>query len=174
MLGRFTVAVLLVGAMLAPAQVRPKGALKAGKIATPKQAKQMQVVEQLRSMSPEDRRKALNRLPPDRRKQLERRLEMYDRMRPEDRERLGRQVDNFQNLSPEKRAEIRRLFNRFNQMPADRQPLVRGELQTLRQMSPEDRAARMNSDEFRNRHTPAEQQWLAEMSRVLPPMENDD
>lgn len=173
MLGRFLVAVLLGSGMLAPAQVRAKGALKAGKIATHKQAKQVQMVEQLRRMSPEDRQKALDRLPPERRKQVENRLEMYERMRPADRERLARQVDNFQNLPQEKRAEVRRLFGRFNQMPAERQPLVRQELQSLRQMNSEDRAARMNSDEFRNRHTPAEQQWLSEISKILPPMEDN-
>jgi len=59
------------------------------------------VLDRLEQMSPAERQRVLDRLPPERRSRLEERLAAYDRLPPDERERLRRQYERFNSLSPE-------------------------------------------------------------------------
>ncbi len=125
--------------------------------------------ERLSKMSPEQRQRVLEKLPPERKKQVEQRLEQYNKLSPEERERLREQYDVFRSLPPERQDAARRAFHRFNNLPDDRRPVVRQEFQKLRALPDDERRARMNSDEFRNKYSRNEQQLLADMTELLPP-----
>lgn len=147
------------GAAAAP--VRPGGVPRPG----PMGAK---ALERLSKMPPAQRERVMSRLPEERRQRLQRQLEQYNNMTPDQRERLHRQVEAFQQLPPERQDAARKAFRRYNNLPPARQDMVRDELQTLRGMSPEERRARMDSDEFRGKFKRHEQKVLEELADIVP------
>src|SRR5436190_18557983 len=60
------------------------------------------MIERLNRMTPEQRQRALDRLPPERREKVERRLENFNALPPEEKDRLRQQYQAFQKLPPEK------------------------------------------------------------------------
>ncbi len=126
------------------------------------------IVERLVSMNPDQRKKVLQKLPPERRKQLESRLHDYDRLTPAQKANLQLQYQSFKGLSAEQQAHLRRLYQRFNNFPSERQDALRVEVQKMKAISAADRRARMNSDEFRNRYNQREQALLAELAKAVP------
>ena len=103
-------------------------------------------LDELARMTPAEREQHLRKLSPDRRKQLEQRLERYRSMKPEQRERLQHRLEAFQSLPPERRQ------------------LLRDEFQHLRTLSAEDRRARLDSDEIRKKFSPDERRLLGEVA----------
>ncbi len=152
-----------------PAIVRqlPKvpGAVRKTKEA--KQARRVAEFDRLARMTPEQRQKALDKLPPERREKIEQGLRQYQNMNPENRERLR----NFQNLPPEQRDTIRQNYRRMQDLPQDRRIMVRRELQQLRNLTPEERDKRMQSDAFRKRFDANEQSLIHDTVANLPDSE---
>ena len=109
-------------------------------------------LERFQKMTPEQRQRALERLPPDRRARIE------------------EQLRRLQNLPPDQRQQLQERYQRFQSLPRDRQIAVRTELQSLRQMPPAERRARVNSPEFQETYSPQEQRLLRESlgMRVQP------
>lgn len=130
-------------------------------------AKQGALVERWNQMSPDDRRRALDRLPPERRRKIEEQLEKYQNLTPDERQQLRFRAEMFNQLSPERQDVARRLFRQFNQLPTDRQGLLREEFGTLRAMPEEDRRARITSDDFRSRFNNREQRFLRGFADLL-------
>jgi hypothetical protein len=73
----------------------------------------------------------------------------------------------FSQLPPEQQSHARELFRQFNALPEDRRSMVRLEYEQLRSMSGPERNAHTNSEAFRNRFTPAEQQMLRDLARTF-------
>jgi len=85
-------------------------------------------VERFLQMSPEDREKALSQLTPERRQQVEERLNKLEQLPADQRQRLQDVYPAFKNLRPV------------------RQQAVREEIQQLRQTRPAFRKNRLNGD----------------------------
>jgi hypothetical protein len=139
---------------------------------TPKQKskaidQEQRQLDRLSKMSPEDRKRALNRFPPQRRAVLEQRLERYERLTPEQRQRLNQQVDQFQQMPEERRVAVRQLYEKFERFDARRKPLLRMELQRLRKMEAAQRDFRMGNRRFQLLFTEAERDWLHAMVDAL-------
>jgi hypothetical protein len=126
------------------------------------------VAQRLMRMTPEQRERALEKLPPQQQAQIRQRLERLDNLPPQQRERVIQQYQEFQSLSPEKQNLVTRQIQAINHLPDDRGPVVRAELQRLRRMPENEREARMASEEFKGKFTPAEQQMLSDISANLP------
>lgn len=126
------------------------------------------VVERLNRMTPEERQRALDRLPSDRRARVEERLNRLNSMPPAARERLRRQYDEFQKLPPEKQEAARRAFRDLNQIPENRRPVVRREIMRNRNLTPEKRAARFESEAFRSQFNDGEQKVVRDLADVTP------
>jgi Protein of unknown function (DUF3106) len=127
------------------------------------------IVDKWNRMSPEERQKALAKLPPERRQKIEEQLNQYKNLTPEQRSQLRSRYEMFNQLPPEKQNQARGLFRQFGQMPPERQNLLRNEFETLRGMPEADRRARLNSDEFRNKYNSNEQKFLSNLSGLLSP-----
>jgi hypothetical protein len=126
------------------------------------------ILDRLEQMTPEQRRRALAQLPPERRKRIEQRLSQYESLSPTEREQLRRQYERFRQLSPEKQEAARQLFRKFNNLPVERRRILRQEARRLNWMDQSERRARVNSPDFRTRYSPEEQrmvQDLVELSR---------
>ena len=126
-------------------------------------------LDRLQRMSPEQRRRALNALPPERRQIFEQRLEAYARMNPEQRQRLARELENFRQLPPERQSALRDTRRKLAGMPIQRRRQIARELRNLREMDDEQRRTRMESSEFKERFTEEERRMIGDLSSVLEP-----
>lgn len=153
------------GAIVRP--LPPKAKMPGGVLRRPpneKQVKRLAEFERLDRMSPEQRRKALDRLPAERRQRIEEGLAQYRSMNPENRERLR----NFQKLPEEQRDSIRQNFRRMQELPQERRVLVRRELQQLRSLTPEERETRFQSEGFKKRFDANEQSLIRDTIVNIP------
>jgi Protein of unknown function (DUF3106) len=125
-------------------------------------------IDEFQRMSPEDRQKALDKLPPDRAEKLRKQLKEYSQLTPEQQAMAKEQLETFRHLPPERQQAMRKAFNKFSQQPADRQEAIRQELNQLREMTEGERQARLSSPELKSRFNKTERQMIGEMSGLLP------
>lgn len=118
-------------------------------------------------MSPDQREKALAKLTPERRQQMRERLDRFNALPKEEQDRMRRRYDRFSHLGPEKQAVVKRQIQAFINLPEQRRPGLSREFEKLRRMPADERKARINSEEFRNRYSPREQQLLADLSDAM-------
>jgi len=152
------------GSSRVPVQ-RPQRTAKAGPkrvSAIPRRAAEL---DRLERMAPEQRQKALDRLPPARRQRVEQGLEQYRAMNPENRERLR----NFERMPVEQREAVRQNFRRMQELPQGRRVQVRKELQQMRGMTDSEREVRIQSESFRKRFDANEQGLIRDTVANLPP-----
>lgn len=135
----------------------------------PERANRPRPLEELQRMSPEERRRAIEKLPPERQRKLEERLERYNQMSPEQRERLRERYERFHQLPPERQEAMRQAFRDFTKLPQERQQIMRQEMRQLREMPEGERKQYMDGPEFRGRFDDNERRILEEMSATLPP-----
>lgn len=126
-------------------------------------------VDEFEKMSPEQQRKALAKLPPERRQKIEERLQNLRSLTPEQRTALKQEYGRFAELPPARQEAVRNAFKKFGNQPPDRQQSIRDELNHLSGMPPEERSSFMDSKDFRRQYNHNEQQIIKDMSDLLPP-----
>jgi len=141
------------------AQQEPRESVQA----TPENA-----IDRWNRMSPEERERELAKLPPARAKLIRQRIRRYNQMHPEEQQALRQRYQTFSQLPPAKQQVIRERLREFRQLPPARQPVVHREVQQLRRLPEPQRQARLNSDDFRGRFSPAEQNIIRDLSTYLP------
>ncbi|PWU04493.1 MAG: hypothetical protein C5B51_16720 [Terriglobia bacterium] len=151
----------------APAQ-RPAAAAKAAGKEAPRLANPGAIVQQLMQMTPEQRERALEKLPPQRQAQIRQRLDQFDRLPKQQQERRLEQLRQLSSLPPETQTQVRQQMRAFNQLPVVRRRAVAIELQRLRRMPESERQARIGSEDFQNTFSPSEQQILSDISENMP------
>ena len=124
-------------------------------------------IERWIRMPPAERQRALARLPPERRRQIQERIRQYQLLSPEERQALRQRYNRFSELPPDQQNEARALFRQFRALPEDRRRAMRKELQQLRSMPEADRQRRMAGEDFRNRFSPSEKLMLQYLARVF-------
>ena len=126
------------------------------------------VVQQLMRMTPEERERAIEKFPPQRQAQIRQRLQRFDDLPQQQRDRMIKQYEMLSSLPPEKQTLVRRQMQTFNRLPRERRQTLGPELQRLRRMPADERQALVNSEAFKNKYTPEEQQMLFDISQNLP------
>jgi len=126
------------------------------------------IVQQLMQMTPEQRERALEKLPPLRQAQIRQRLQQFDNLPKQQQERRLQQLRMLSSLAPETQSLVRRQIQAFNQLPEGRRRVVAVELQRLRRSSDNGRRARIASEEFHSSFSPSEQQILSDISGNMP------
>jgi len=155
----FAVAIILVAAGNADAQSKKR-------VGPP--PKNAAMIERLNRMTPEERQRALDRLPPERRARVEKRLENFNALPPEVKEKLRERYNEFQKLPADRQNAIRRSFRQLSELPEDRKPVVRRELNRLRKMTQTERTSAMETEKFRSRFNESERQLLFDLSSSMP------
>lgn len=122
-----------------------------------------ELLDRFGKMSPDERRRALENLPPERRQRIEERLERFESLPPEQRERLRRQYQRFRQLPPERQEAARKLFRDFTALPEDRRHALRQEVRRLERMDEAGRRSWMSGEEFQSRYTSQEQEMLRDL-----------
>jgi hypothetical protein len=127
-----------------------------------------QNLEKLLRLTPNERTKALSSLPPARREQILAKLDEYQKIPPQQRARNLDRLQRLQTLPPQKQAQVRASIKKFATLPPPRHQLMQKELNQMRNLSDSDRRALMNSEEFRSKFTPSEQQMIEDISLITP------
>jgi DNA-directed RNA polymerase subunit F len=122
----------------------------------------------LLKLPPDQRNRALSGLPPARRTQIEQRLNEYLKKPADERARDLEHLRRMQSLPPQKQNQVRASLRNLAALPQPRQRVVRQQINQLRPLSDTDRMALMNTEEFRNKFTPSEQQMIEDISLVTP------
>ena len=153
-------------------KMAPKNAAKAG--GAPKGGRAvlnnpLNPVERLSQMTPEQRERILEQLPPQRQAQMRQALERFDRLPPAARERISRQVQSLTALPPAQQRTINQAIFSLNHLPEDRKGPVGKELRSLLNLPPEERTAVLASDDFKKRFSPEEQKIVSDLATNLPP-----
>jgi hypothetical protein len=126
------------------------------------------ILDRLERMSPEERRRALEKLPPERRQRIEERLRQYESLTPEERERLRRQFERFRQMPPERQQALRELYQRFRELPVERRRAVRRGVWELQRLGEARRQVRLSRPWFRNRYRPEELEMVRELLEMAP------
>lgn len=125
-------------------------------------------VQRLLLMSPEQRERAIEKLPASQQERLRKLFEQFDNLPPAEKERRIRFWNAFSAIPPDKREILDRQIETYNHLPPERLEVVGPELQRLWRMSPEGRRARLASDSFKSQFTPGEQRMLADLAEYYP------
>jgi hypothetical protein len=127
----------------APPAGLPKGAqrlVNPGNIAT-----------RLFRMTPEERERVLEQLPPQQQDNARKTLAWFDNLPKETQAVQLRRLEHFEQLAPQKKAEVRQLVAQANQLPPARRALVGRALLTLQQMNDQQRENTLRRPAFQNR-----------------------
>ena len=128
-----------------------------------------EAIERLNSLTPEQRERFLGRLPEERRRVMEERMERFRNMPPEEKARLRELFEQFQQMDPEQQDRARRAFRRFNFLPEERREALQGEMDALRRMNVEERRRYMRTPQFREKFPPPDQRLMLEMMGIFEP-----
>ncbi|MBI5083416.1 MAG: DUF3106 domain-containing protein [Acidobacteria bacterium] len=118
-------------------------------------------------MPPAQRKKALADLPPERRAQVEQRLQKLDAMPAAERAALEKRYEAFQQLPAEKQESARNMFRDLNGLPEARRTAVQEEMDAFRRTDAAGRAEVLASPAFRRRFDGLERDILSRFHRFL-------
>jgi hypothetical protein len=124
----------------APAPKPPAAKPQAGNKAGAPKPVPTEALERFLNMSPEERQKALSKLPPQQQKQLQTRLDNLDRMSPAQRAQQLERARQLEKLTPQ------------------RQKAVTSQIQGMTGLSVADQREYLNGPEFGKKFSPEEQQ----------------
>lgn len=124
-------------------------------------------VDRIRGMPQDQRKRTLETLPPDRRKQAEMRMQRLDALPADEREALQRRYEAFQKLPSEHQQRARDMFQQFNALDDNRRAKVQSEMDSLRTLSQTERLDRLKSQQFKKKFNRNEQSILSDYSALL-------
>jgi len=167
-------AALLLGLSFAPsafAQPRRGGGMNRPKPPRPEKPQKAEKtpIDEFQTMSPQERQRALDRMPPAQRKKLEERLQKFNELPAEQQRTLKNMYNRLNELPPGRQDAVRKSMNQFSEQPFERRNAMRQELKSIGELPEQDRAARLASPEFRSKFSPKEQDIVRDMSELLPP-----
>jgi hypothetical protein len=129
-----------------------------------------QMLDRLLQMSPEQRQKALDRLnlPPQRRQNIEKRINEIQKLPPAMQNLARTRLEMLNSLPQPRQNQVRRSINQYAGALPERKAQMNEALQRIANLPDEDRRAYMNTEEFRNRFSPTEQQIISNLSEITP------
>ncbi len=123
-------------------------------------------VEKFSHMSPQERKRAIEKLPPERQKQIERNVERYNQLSDEEKEKLRSRLEHFNSLSAEDQRRTRQLSREVTEMPEARRAEVRREMARLRRMNEEQRKKRLASGQYKDKYSTDEKRVIEELTAL--------
>jgi hypothetical protein len=125
----------------------------------------------LYQLSPAERDRVLEKLPPEQQKRIRDQLKYFDGLPKDQQQMMLAGVERFAALSPQERQAFNQQLRALNQLPLERRQMVAQALRRLQLMSDAERVVRLNSPAFKSRFTPEELHMIDKLSEViLPPM----
>jgi len=125
-------------------------------------------VQRMMAMTPEQRERILEKLPPQQQANIRQRLERFDKLPPAEKARQLQMLQRFSDLPPEKQQLLSRQLQAFSALPEDRRAALGKELMQLSRMQDSERQARLDSKELKGRFSPPELQMLSDITENYP------
>lgn len=125
-------------------------------------------LDRLLKMTPEQRDKALQNLPPAQRQRLNNQLNAVGKWPAAWQNHALARLERLRSLPPQRQNQVRQSLNQFQQAPEDRQEQMAQELRKLAPLQDDQRRELMNTEEFRNRYSPREQQIIGNLAEIEP------
>jgi hypothetical protein len=126
-------------------------------------------VARLFRATPEQRERALEKLPWRMQEQFRRQLERFDAMPRSQQQVLIRRAERFAALSPEQKTAFSDHMAALGQLSEERRREIGMAIRRLQPLSEEERARIVASDAFKNRFSPDEQKIVIGLSDVMNP-----
>jgi len=114
------------------------------------------VVTRLYRMTPEQRERNLEKLPPALQENFRKHLAWFDGLTKEEQQVQLRRLDRFEQLPPEKKVEVGAMIKAANQLPPGRKLVVRRVLGMLQAMGEQERENTLNRPQFQARFSAEE------------------
>jgi hypothetical protein len=124
--------------------------------------------ERLIAMPPERREQVIEKLPPAQQERLRARLEKWDKLPAPQKALRLELLNRYASLPAEKQPAYLRQIEAVNNLPPGRQGMVIRELRLLWRMPEDQRQARLSSDDYKGRFSPAELEMLGTISASNP------
>jgi len=156
-----------------PPVVRPNGAVRnpgGGRNMGPGLTNPANPVARLYRASPEERERALEKLPAKMQEQFRTRLKWFDNLPPNQQRLVLNRTDRFAALPAERQTAIKEQFTALNKLPQERKTAIVRALRSLEVMPDEQRSRLLGSDDFKSRFSPEEQKIIADLSEVMLPL----
>ncbi len=118
------------------------------------------------SMNPQQREKALSKLPPEQQKRIRDRIDAFKQLPKEEQQKQLADLERFNQLPPAQKQTIRKDFQQFHSLPPDRKQAVYRELNHVGKMTDEQRTQYFQSEQFHNRFSPEEQEMVQNLSLI--------
>jgi hypothetical protein len=126
---------------------------------------------QLFRANPDERERALEKVPPKIQEQIRKQLAAFDALTKEQQEIRIHQAERWTALSPERKVEIRQQMQAWQKLPPDRRGAINVALRRLQVMPEADRQRILTSPDFKTRFSADEQKLIGDLSDVfLPPL----
>jgi hypothetical protein len=106
--------------------------------------------------TPEQRERALAKLPPDRQAQIRKQLAWFDSLPKPLQDAQIRRLQLFASLPPDQQVIVRLQMQAFAKLPPARKQAIQRALVNLQTLPRPQRAVRMNSPAFKSRFSPEE------------------
>lgn len=119
--------------------------------------------------SPEERDRALEKLPLRQQERIRKNLQWYDALAKQDQAIVLKRAERYESMSPEARQAFNQQFRALSQLPPDRRQAVGAALRRLQSMSDSERGNILASPAFHSRFSEEEQKLISDLSQVIPP-----
>jgi hypothetical protein len=128
-------------------------------------------VARLYKASPEERERALEKLPTNMQEQFRNQLKRFDSLTPAQQQLQLKWVERYSALPQEQQAAFRQQLQALQKMPPERRQPIATALRRLEGMPDAQRRQVLDSEEFKSRFSPEELKMISDLSVVmLPPM----
>lgn len=140
-------------------------------------------LRQFRGKSFDQQKKSLEsdpeykKLQPDQQERLKDKLQRFNNLPPQKQDQILKRIDKFEHMNPQQRAQARALGDRMRLMPDERRSLVRQQIHSLAQETPEQRQKLLASDQFNRQFSPDERdviQRALELNDSVPSPGEDE
>ncbi len=123
--------------------------------------------ERLYRMTPDQRERALEKLPAAQQERIRTQLKWFDSLGPVQQQVVLNRAERLAALPPEKRREVVLSMQEFNRLDPDRRPQVGNALRRLQNATEEQRKAFFDGPVFHQDFTAEEQKILLDLSLIM-------
>lgn len=125
------------------------------------------VAARLMLATPEQRERALAKLPPERQAQIRKQLEWFDSLPKAQQDAQIRRLQVFASLPPDQQVIVRLQMQALNKLPPARKQAIQRALVNLQSLPRARRAVRMNNPAFKARFSPEELSIIEDLANAF-------
>jgi hypothetical protein len=125
------------------------------------------VAARLMLATPEQRERALAKLPPERQTEIRKQLAWFDGLTKAEQDVQIRRLDRFASLPPDQQVILRLQVAALAKLPPARRQALRRALVNLQRLPQAQRAVRMNNPAFKSRFSPEELSIVEDLAGAL-------